>query len=606
MGKVTKWIKSLLLRDLWSRELILALSTTFLTFAVFDIIWCAGTTFRAFSDLGLYVNTIVASLILTLPYVFTRRLWVQAIVLFLLDGLLVSNLMYSRTYYTAIPLESYMLAGNLADFTASVVDSLSLVDLILPPLTVAMLVIGRNGLRPSTTIAGIIVRYLTIILIALIISGVTVMSRGGFYNHYDDMAQSCYYSTCGVPIYTVFGHMRYNYLDVTKSISPERNAAIARWLADKERLCPYKALPDSVVSPRNLVVILCESLESWVIDKAVEGKEITPFLNSLLTEEATLYASKVLTQVGNGRSIDCQLLFNAGMLPMLNSVYSMKHHDNQYHTLTKALKKKYGSRAYLLTCDKPIVWNQELIARSFGVDTLLDRSSWRNDELVGSPAKLSDGAFMTQSVEKLKAGEIWPEGEPAFVQWVTYSGHNPFRLPENLKRIKFDNDYPKRMVDYMTMANYTDYALSILIKYLKTRSDYDDTMIVIMGDHEALASGRESILQSPNARGIVSDGQYTPFIVLNSPIAGRYDEVMGQIDLYPTILNLMHLDDYEWKGMGQSILAPDNIHVAVSPVGNEIVGDTLNVSAQVLNNMIEARTISDAMIASDYFKTLQQ
>lgn len=34
--------------------------------------------------------------------------------------LLVANLMYFRTYYTAIPLSSYALSGNLADFTGSV------------------------------------------------------------------------------------------------------------------------------------------------------------------------------------------------------------------------------------------------------------------------------------------------------------------------------------------------------------------------------------------------------------------------------------------------------------------------------------------------------
>ena len=36
----------------------------------------------------------------------------------------------------------------------------------------------------------------------------------------------------------------------------------------------------------------------------------------------------------------------------------------------------------------------------------------------------------------------------------------------------------------------------------------------------------------------------------------RYDKVMGQIDMYPTLLNLLQLDDYYWSGLGQSILDP--------------------------------------------------
>ena len=38
----------------------------------------------------------------------------------------------------------------------------------------------------------------------------------------------------------------------------------------------------------------------------------------------------------------------------------------------------------------------------------------------------------------------------------------------------------------MIMANYTDHGLGILLDYLKSRPDYKDMMIVIIGDHEVL------------------------------------------------------------------------------------------------------------------------
>ncbi|MCC8144267.1 MAG: hypothetical protein LIO97_10550, partial [Tannerellaceae bacterium] len=47
----------------------------------------------------------------------------------LLDLLFISNLMYFRPYYTAIPLESYKLLGNLREFTDSVFDSVRLLDM---------------------------------------------------------------------------------------------------------------------------------------------------------------------------------------------------------------------------------------------------------------------------------------------------------------------------------------------------------------------------------------------------------------------------------------------------------------------------------------------
>ena len=84
----------------------------------------------------------------------------------------------------------------------------------------------------------------------------------------------------------------------------------------------------------------------------------------------------------------------------------------------------------------------------------------------------------------MEAGEVWPAGENAYVQIVTYSGHAPFRLPENLRRISFSEDVPQLMADYMITANYTDAAIGRLVGYLQSRSDYAHTMIVITGDHE--------------------------------------------------------------------------------------------------------------------------
>lgn len=595
-----KFLSRLFPADMWAGRLALLVIAAFFKLLIFDVIWCSGTTFRAMSDIGLYVNAIFAALIIVLPYVLTRRLWVESVIFFLVDILLICNLMYCRTYFTAIPLDSYLLAGNLSDFKASVVDSMRWYDILLPLSTLAAIIICLPAIKKFPK--GYLWKYLLTALAAGILAFLTALSKGGFMAHYSKLQESCYYTTCTTPIYTVGGSMIYDAVSTSKKLSDEERRMVSDWIEQKNTVRPYIPLPDSIPGRKNLVIVLCESLESWVIDREIDGKQITPVMNSLLNDSSTLYAPHVLTQVSSGRSIDCQLLLNAGMLPMLSSVYSMKYPGNRYYTINQALAEKNGARSYILTCDKPIVWNQEPIARAFGVDTLLDRSSWRNDELVGNPAKLSDGSFLRQSVEKMKSGEIWPEGEAGFVQFVTYSGHNPFRLPEKLKGIEFDEKYPQRMRDYMTMANYTDRSIGELLDYLRSRSDYDSTLIVITGDHEGLASDRAKILESAVAKGIVPEGQYTPFIVLNSPVGGRYDKVMGQIDMYPTLLNLMHLDDYEWKGMGQSIFTPGKPAFAISSMTNKIEGDTAGVDEAVFRNIKDARTVSDKIITFDLLR----
>lgn len=576
----------------------------FAIFMTFDVLWSLGTTFRGMSNPALYVNAIFASLLLTLPYLLFRKVWIQGVIMLLLDILLEANLMYCRTYFTAIPADSYFLAGNLKDFTASVWDSMRLSDIALPVVTIAALWIAFRAPMKKITkhVAGV---YALFTGVAGVVSWLLSLPGGGYKSQISVMEESCYYSTCVVPVYTVFGNLIYQGTQTNSAmLTPEDVSEIEEWISEKERMRPFTALPDSIPGRKNLVIILCESLESWVLQRDVDGVPITPFLNSLIADSTTLYAPHVLTQVAAGRSIDCQLLLNAGMLPMMQSVYSMKYPHSTYKTLTKAMKERnHDTRAYILTCDKPIVWNQEVIGKAFGIDTLLHRSSWHNDELVGNPAKLSDGSFLRQSVEKLKNGEIWKEGEPAFIQWVTYSGHNPFVLPDKLKDPEFTvpQSWQEKAANYVTMAHYTDESLKPLIEYLKSRSDYDSTLIVITGDHEGLAANRNELLKDERMAGIIDENQFTPFIVLNSPVAGRHDRVMGQVDMYPTLLQLMGLDDYEWKGMGQSILDLNKPAYAISSMTNYVTGDTTGVDKDVMDNIANARKISDKIIAKDYF-----
>ena len=598
-----KWLKlqirQIFSTNLWTPVTIIFTNVWFFKFILFDIIWCLQTTFTPFSSAALYCNTILVTLVLALPYVLLRRRWLQIVMMLVLDGLLISNLMYSRTYNSVIPLESYLLAGNLSDFMASVVDSMRWIDLLFPISTLIAGFWVRRYAPEARLVWRRVLDYVVLIIAVGVICGLLLVPKGGFSKTIDDM-QSANYDSCVTPEYTFFGSLLYDAMHTDAPCTPQIQEEVKTWFALQPNYVP---LSDSISERKNLVVVLCESLESWVIGLRMEGKEITPNLNRAIADTQTLYAPNTLTQVKGGRSIDCQLLLNAGLLPLRSGCYAMKYTGNNYHTLTKAMASTYNSRSYLLTVDKPITWNQAQVAKAFGIDTLLSKDSWQLDEKVGSRKKLGDVSFMRQAVEKMKTGEIWKRGEHVYLQFVTYSGHNPFILPDNLKRIHFKGNYPQKMLDYMTMANYTDYAVGILLQYLKSRPDWHETMVVIVGDHEGLAADRADIRRSAEGRRVVSASQFTPFIVLNSPVAMRYDGILGQVDMYPTILNLMHLDDYYWRGMGQSILDKRKVAVAVGSQMN-IEGDVSHASKVEINRLTQAHTIADWVIRYNMEKSL--
>lgn len=585
-------------QQLWDKTAITFAVGIFLTFVAFDVIWCMDTTFASFSFFETYATKIIATLALAGVYALTRSRWAQIVVMALLDVLLVANLMYFRTYYSAIPASSYLEAGNLADFKASVTDSLRWADIVLPLITIATAVMAFRAKATKRQPLTAVLKWWAAPLagFALLLTGVN-LCKGGFHKSLRSVRQSAYLCSADAPIFSVFGCIWYDITDAAEPITPEKQAEIERWLASQPKHQPA----DSVTEKRsNLLIVFAESLESWVLEKKVDGKEITPCLNRLLKEKSTLYAPNVLTQVKGGRSIDAQLMICSGLLPLMSGTYSSLYYDNTFYTLQKAMRGLKHSRSYLLTIDKVSTWNQGAVARSFGTDTIISYHDFKMTEAFGTHKRIGDASFFQQCREKIERGEVWKPGESVYMQFVTYSGHAPFKLPDHLRTITFPASIPEKAADYMTTAHYTDKAIGDFVAYLKTLSQYKETIVVIVGDHEGLASYRQELVGNPACRGLVSDKQLTPFIVLNSPVGMRYDKFMGQIDIYPTLLNLMQLDAYRWHGLGQSILDPRKQGVAVGSVMNvEGTG-----SDKEVERLKEAHTVSDYMLRYDWLKRL--
>ncbi|RHU29149.1 LTA synthase family protein [Parabacteroides sp. TM07-1AC] len=587
-----------------SRKLIgLFFVFLFLKFMWLNLLWCMLSTFTPFSKIETYLDTILVSLILLLPLICFRAVKTTLVIFVLLDGLFVANLMYFRTYFTAIPLDSYLLVSNLSDFSSSVIDSCRVVDLFFPLSTIAAGILWwRNFRKPEDKQVRkerkrySIARYVLLILLVALIPAIRLWSQNGFKAAYERL-QDAYLHTCNVPMYTIFGSLYYDYTCDQIVYTEDIKNDIDSWLARKT---DCKSVLPHVYAKDNCVIILAESLESWVLNKTVEGQEITPNLNRILRDSSVIYAPHVLSQVKGGRSIDAQLLMCTGLLPINSGPYSIKFPESYYPSLVKAFKEKHkNARAYSLTVDKPMVWNQCIIAPVLGYDSLISKSSFIQEEPVGSRKQVGDRAFLRQCLSKMKKNEVWSDSGNTLVQCVTYSGHNPFILPDSLKKVFFSEDVPDVLNRYMTMANYTDRAIGEFISRLKSDKRFENTLVVIMGDHEALGTVRKELCSDPVGKNILSDKAFVPLIILNAPSNMYYGKVMGQIDVYPTLLDLLGLNDYWWKGLGESIFNPQKPDFDVDSQLN-IVGDTAGIPDEEVRMAKKAWEISDLIIRYDY------
>lgn len=99
------------------------------------------------------------------------------------------------------------------------------------------------------------------------------------------------------------------------------------------------------------------------------------------------------------------------------------------------------------------------------------------------------------------------------------------------------------MCAYWEMTRKFDDELRGFIDFLKIKGMYDGSVIVIVGDH------------NPH---VVANSDYMPipFLILNSGVAYISPTIAGQIDVYPTILDVMGLIESKsvWPGVGHSLL----------------------------------------------------
>jgi len=400
---MTRSVRRIFPAGKFPRHSIWLWSLTVAVFLWFDTSWCAATTFSAMSMPETWVNALLAATLLAAPSLAAGKSKLQAAVITISAIWLEANLLYSRTYFNAIPLSSYMLVGNLSDFTASITDSFRWLDTGFAVITAAAWIIAARR-HPDCHPDSYPRRWAACCGILALLSVALICWRGGYRKAWQSLENANYYS-CRVPMYTVAGWLIYDAGTTLEPLSDADRAMVEHWI---DSTPPIPPVPAQSGQRTSLILVMCESLESWPIGLSLEGKEITPVLNRLVADTlTTLYAPKILTQVGAGRSIDGQLLINTGLQPMLSGVYAMSHIDGTYPSLAKAMNPDCS---YILTVDKPVTWNQAGVARAFGIDTIVSRDCWENDEKVGSRKKLGDRSFMRQAAAKMARGEIWPQG----------------------------------------------------------------------------------------------------------------------------------------------------------------------------------------------------
>ncbi len=303
------------------------------------------------------------------------------------------------------------------------------------------------------------------------------------------------------------------------------------------------------VKDKNIIFIIIESYLSSTSDLIVDGKEITPFLNSLKHDSTSFYNGKLEPNITIGESSDGQFLYMTGILPLRSEVTVTKAKHTELPGLPKVLKNEgLISETQMIIPTLPSMWEQEDMCEKYGFDHLYTSADYQN----GTFWYLSDQQIFVYALEKNLSAK-----QPFLSVVLTMTMHQPYTSPMDPEFIVKNESLTEKYRNYLSTCHYTDQQIKWYFEQLKKKGLYDNSIIVIVADHHAHAS-----LFDMKEEDISSD---IPLYIINGNInkATGWQGRCNQLDVYTTLLDILGTKG-EWKGFGYTLITND-YHDSIKP-----------------------------------------
>lgn len=324
-----------------------------------------------------------------------------------------------------------------------------------------------------------------------------------------------------------------------------------------------KGIDPSAVSPyagaakgKNLIIIQLESFQNFLLGLKVDGQEITPNLNRLM--EDSLYFNNFYQMVGQGNTSDAEFVVNSSFYIPPQGAATMSYVDKEVPSLPRLLQASGYQSATFHTNDVEF-WNRGELYSSLGWDHYYDHKFFGDEDTFFFGA--SDEVLYRKTSEKLK--EMSDEGQPFYAQVISMSAHHPFTIPAEKYKMKLPERYEGTFVgDYIRSQNYADYAFGQFVDELKADGIWDNSLIMVYGDHMGLPiysldhDDKELMKEIYGYDYAYANMLNIPLLVHGKGLAPQtLEQVGGEVDIMPTAASLLGVSMDNNIHFGQDLLS---------------------------------------------------
>ncbi|MFC4811280.1 LTA synthase family protein [Paenibacillus sp. GCM10023250] len=307
---------------------------------------------------------------------------------------------------------------------------------------------------------------------------------------------------------------------------------------------------------KNLIILQMESFQDFLIGLKINGQEVTPNLNKLVQE--TFHYDRFYTMAGQGTTSDAEYVVNTSLYVPHHEAATDKYVEKALPSLPKLMHANGYDTATFHT-NEVHFWNRSELYKSIGWDRYYDQKFYGDEDHIAFGA--SDEILYAKTIPELQRMD--QADKPFYAQVISMSAHLPYKIPESKYKMTLPENMEGTLVgDYIHAQNYADYALGAFIQDLKDTGLWDDSVILMYGDHQglpiySLSGDEKDMLKDMLGHEYGYADMFRIPLIMHVPgltYGAAQHDVGGQIDILPTVANLLGVSTANQIHFGEDLL----------------------------------------------------
>jgi len=355
---------------------------------------------------------------------------------------------------------------------------------------------------------------------------------------------------------------------------------------------------------KNIIKIHLESFQSFLIDYELHGEEVTPFINSLVREkdEDFTYFENFFHQTEQGKTADAELIVDNSLYGLPQGSAFVTKGTNTYQALPAILGQQQDYTSAVFHGDVKTFWNRDEIYKQFAIDRFFDDTYFdmSPEQVIGYGLK--DKPFFEESMPLLESLQ-----QPFYAHMMTLTHHHPYLIDEEDATIAPAETGDRSVDRYFQTARYLDEALEQFFDDLKEAGLYDDSIIMIYGDHYGISDNHNRAMAELIDEEITpfkyAQLQRVPFMIKIPGVEGQgtVEEYAGQIDVVPTLLHILGIKAQDYILFGTDMFSEDHKNIVAFRNGDFITPEFSMIKGIYYDNDTE-----EELEATDEFEKVKE